>query len=731
MVVRADAGHEITFYPSYYPQEIKVVTASPAAAASLLQKNTLHAYAGPDPYRERTPPAHVARVESLRGYVALTFAPMGGGAFAEVSRRCAAAGRVLNALSSAREEWVFHPYPVTPYHDDYLHHFDLVEAAQKRARMAPSPGGGAAPRIAAKAPFAQALRDAGFTVSDGGGDATLEEVDLSALLAPRESAMNGWRGPPWVKEGWFHAWLLQGGATLDARARATVDELAARRQSAGASGVAERINLERKLVGLLGAGCERTVVGYTRRREAVNVEYSEGVENVAHDAQAGLASAAFIRTVKLKDFPWNGWLRVGAAPSPAAWNPIAGFTDATGRLLWAAVGDPALFPDPDSARWVPNRVRPVSVTPAAEVPADATLRAAGAAAGTRIVYRVLMSTFHDGTRMTVADLMYPYAFASRWGVRGGRVYDPAVDRATATLRARLAGVRVVKVDTQLREVGDVTIMYEVPEVEVYLTGAVDARYAAVVAPPWTVVPWQLTVLMEEAVTRGLAAFSESEARRRRVPWMDLVRDPKLIATLAGLAQEFERRAYVPQALAALVTPEQARQRWGALRAFHRARGHFLDTNGPYRMERPVGETVTLPVYREFTYPLGVGSFDQFPIPLRAYATRVTRRGERVEVQAEVETITKFARSYKVVREPFRPGPATEQTREPLTAHYVLVGGADDVLAAGASRQTQDDRVVIALPAGLPPGAHRLHLALSLNGNLVAPEVTVVPYPVGD
>ena len=32
----------------------------------------------------------------------------------------------------------------------------------------------------------------------------------------------------------------------------------------------------------------------------------------------------------------------------------------------------------------------------------------------------------------------------------------------------------------------------------------------------------------------------------------------------------------------------------------------MDTNGPYRMERPVGETVTLPVYREFTYPLGVG-----------------------------------------------------------------------------------------------------------------------------
>ena len=26
--------------------------------------------------------------------------------------------------------FVFHPYPVTPYHADYLHHLDRVEAAK-------------------------------------------------------------------------------------------------------------------------------------------------------------------------------------------------------------------------------------------------------------------------------------------------------------------------------------------------------------------------------------------------------------------------------------------------------------------------------------------------------------------------------------------------------------------------------------------------------------------------
>jgi hypothetical protein len=53
----------------------------------------------------------------------------------------------------------------------------------------------------------------------------------------------------------------------------------------------ERINLERTLVGMLGDGCERVVVGYTLRREDFNADYSNGVEDVGFDSQAGLLSA--------------------------------------------------------------------------------------------------------------------------------------------------------------------------------------------------------------------------------------------------------------------------------------------------------------------------------------------------------------------------------------------------------------------------------------------------------
>jgi hypothetical protein len=102
------------------------------------------------------------------------------------------------------------------------------------------------------------------------------------------------------------------------------------------------------------------VAGYMLRREYFNAEYSAGIENIAFDSISGLESPAFLRTVKLKDFPWNGWLKLGIAQeSGAAWNPVAGFTGPFGRKLWSALGDPAAFPEPYGDGWVLNRIADV------------------------------------------------------------------------------------------------------------------------------------------------------------------------------------------------------------------------------------------------------------------------------------------------------------------------------------------------------------------------------------
>jgi len=720
------AGHELTFYPAFYPQEIGVRWVEPRAAGPLLLKNELHAYVGADPLAGASS-EKVRHAESLRGWVVLTFGRPTG----EPEARCAAGSAIVRALG-ARAPFIAHPWPVTPYHDDYVQQYDLVERARERT-------GGAPPRVRATGALAKALIAAGVTVSPD-AEARVEEITLPALLAGVETRLAGWQGPPWLKEGWFQAWLLEAPA-LTAAARETAEETFRRRSEGAPLAAAARINLERRLVAQATAGCERVVLGYTVRREALNDDYNEGVENIAVDSQAGVGSPIFLRTVKLKDFPWNGWLHVGVeGGARAAWNPVAGFNDAAGRAVWAAVGDPALLRDPDNARLIPNRARPQSIDEGGDVPTDALIPAAGelkpagpgVTAQQKIVYRVLLSNLHDGQKMSVADILYPYAFASRWGVSGARAYDPEVDRATAAQRQTLAAVRVVRVDMEVRAVDDQQYVYQVPLVEVYLKSALDPRYAAAVAPPWSPVPWPVMALMEQAVERGVGAFSEREARRRHVPWLDLVRDRRTTAALAGLVTDFERRAWVPDALRGLVTAEQARARWRALAQFHRRTGHFLVTAGPYQLGRVTGESATLPVFRDFTYPLGVGSFDQYALPVRAYVRAVDRRGDKLAIQADVENVEKAGRSYKIVREPFTPAPPGERTREPLTVHWTVLGPGDDVIAAGASRDVQGGRLVVDLAGRVArPGAYRVVLALALNGNLVNPEVKVVPFRVGD
>ncbi len=176
------------------------------------------------------------------------------------------------------------------------------------------------------------------------------------MVAGSQTSLNGWLGPPWVKAGWFHAERL----LAHTAAEQPVAALAQRLESGDYRDAVERVNLERELVAALNSSCRERIAGYTIRRQYFNAEFTNGIENIGFDSIAGLDSPVFIRTVKLKDFPWNGWLSLGIDARPAAaWNPIAGFSDRFGRLLWSAIGDPALFSAPYDSGWMLNRIADV------------------------------------------------------------------------------------------------------------------------------------------------------------------------------------------------------------------------------------------------------------------------------------------------------------------------------------------------------------------------------------
>jgi hypothetical protein len=354
----------------------------------------------------------------------------------------------------------------------------------------------------------------------------------------------------------------------------------------------------------------------------------------------------------------------------------------------------------------------------------------------KLVYKVLGSAFHDATRTSVADLLYAYAFAYRWGVRDGpgdAQYDPVIDAATVFLRRHLVAVRPAGVDAASKSfmVGDVRFERELFTFEVYLDIApAPPDWNAVVAPPWSTLPWHVLALMEEAVSRDWAAFSEAESKRRGVPWLDLVRSSELDARLAALVADFEREAFRPAALRAHVTAEEARRRWQALAAFHSAHGHFLVTNGPYRLKAWTPDGVTLEAFRDLSYPLGVGSYDAYAVPRRGFVTKVERDGDRLMVSADIEVVEKFQRSQRLVRTPVKSIPATMLQRAAPECRWIVTDGDGRVVLAGTAVLGPDGRFQIDLKDRLPSasGGYTVAALIAVNGNTMNAEIHRMPLP---
>jgi hypothetical protein len=751
------AGHESPFDPSYYPHEIHIDAMTPAAAAGPLARATIQAYAGGDPYGGRTPPKDVAVVESLDAYVVLT---ANVGRLKGRTARCSALRRAGALLEARHGRFVFAPYPVTPYHADYLDHADLAAAARADAEAQTGPAGGGlvlaagdatAAALAGLPPSAPPKAGAGTRAA---WDVRIDTVSLRDLLAAHAERFAGWTGPPWLRDGWYDAYLLMAGTVADPAARTAVDQVYTRLVSGGPRGELEALNLERRLVSLLRADCGRAVAGYTVRREYYSSAYSPGIENVGFDAYDGFDSEIFLRTAKLKDFPWNGVLRIGVAgPAASPWNPVAGFGDPLGRLVWGAVGDTAMLPNPHGAGWIANRIGSwetwsvksqrafggTGLSDAAkhelDIPADALVprpdgsgfaRAeAGRRAADMVEYRVLASAFHDGTVMSAGDLLYPFAFAYRWGGAGaaGRTADPAVGRETALVRRYLAGLKIVRVDKVVRDLGaDLKIRYDVPIVRVYLSYPGADASTPLLAMPWSTVPWHVLALVDEAARRGIGALSPEAAAARGIPALDLVRAPAQEARLARLVDEFAAAAYMPEALRGIVTPQEARARWRALAAFYRQHRHFLVTNGPYRLDRWTAAGATLGVFRDLSYPLGVGSFDKEVYPRRAALGTIAIRGGRLQFRPAVERLFKYDRYYKMVTEPL--GSNTSGAYDDITAvcRYVVVGRGGEAVKVAAVTAPDGGTFSFDPLEGLRGGDYTVWLAVAVNDNLINPEV---------
>jgi hypothetical protein len=350
-----------------------------------------------------------------------------------------------------------------------------------------------------------------------------------------------------------------------------------------------------------------------------------------------------------------------------------------------------------------------------------------------VVYDVVTSPFEDGSEMAVADLLYPYVFARRWGAQAGTApHEPRLAALAVTIEERLVGLKHVRTDKTTHAIAEgLSVETKTPVLEIFLRDAPgDERQVAALAPPWSTVPWHLLVVMEEAVVRGYAAFSKEEAARRRIAWMDLVRDADLRARLLTLIANFERESYCPQPLKNFVSADEARARWRALRTFVEANRHLLVTNGPYRLKEWTPQTVVLEAVREMTYPLGFGTFDRFVNPPRAVIAAVTQEAGEIRVRADAEMLLKAGRTYRLEKEPLRHHTTRGVQGLLVVSRYLLIGPDGKVVKVDKMEWKEDGQFVIKLPDSLTPGQYTVILGIFLDGNALEPSAKVLRVRVG-
>src|SRR5215471_20333006 len=140
LVTVARGGHELPIYPSFYPHEIEIKSLAPEEAAQPLRDGKIQAYLGSGLSFAGAPPVDLHAIESLGSFIVVRVNPVSARAQDDASA-CAVVRTVMRALA-AQDNFIAHPYPVRPFHGDYLHHADRAAAAMARFPLDETPVAG-------------------------------------------------------------------------------------------------------------------------------------------------------------------------------------------------------------------------------------------------------------------------------------------------------------------------------------------------------------------------------------------------------------------------------------------------------------------------------------------------------------------------------------------------------------------------------------------------------------
>ncbi|MDF1615386.1 ABC transporter substrate-binding protein [Desulfurivibrio alkaliphilus] len=343
---------------------------------------------------------------------------------------------------------------------------------------------------------------------------------------------------------------------------------------------------------------------------------------VAVDLAGGVTgSALWPYTLRFKD-GLGGRVVIGT-PSMLTepWNPVAGSNWIFDLMIMRSLGDSAVLPDPFTGLYWPQRITQATVTVAADAPVNRTLEwvelvesrqaiavpadtwidwdaeagriitvgekhQGGITARTRTTIRFeddyLQRRWHDGSRVSVADLILPWILTFERADEASRLFDPGYLPRFQVYQRHFRGWRIT--DTA-------PLTVEVYSDQVFL----DAENLVANRIPG-LQPWHVLGLGIEAERRGELAFSTGQADRLGVEQMSYVSGPSLeiLRDYLAVAAKVEHLPFAGE-LSRWVEPGEIARRYAALQAWVAERGHFWVDDGPFYLHtvRPLEGSLVL------------------------------------------------------------------------------------------------------------------------------------------
>ncbi|MDX1588047.1 MAG: ABC transporter substrate-binding protein [Oleiphilaceae bacterium] len=354
---------------------------------------------------------------------------------------------------------------------------------------------------------------------------------------------------------------------------------------------------------------------------------------LASDLAGGIAgSRLWPYTLRYRDRV-GGRMVVGA-PSllTEPWNPVAGSNWLYDTMIMRSLNDPALLPDPFTGLYRPQGIDSAEVTvqeglpvqkshdwlsleraESIAVPEEAwigwnaeegrlvTVEEAHpdgvtARSKTRIRYEegFLDRRWHDGTPMSLADLVLPWILTMARGDENSPYFDPSHAPRLEVFKQYFRGWRIVSREPLVLDVYSNQVL---PDAETIVANQAFSPQA-----------WHSLAIAMRAERNGELAFSSHKADSNRVEWMSLVSGPSLGILRRHLDEALEQ-GFLPyrDVLGDFVRDgNEIRQRYQALQAWEERYNHFWVGDGPFYLHavHPVERTVVLRRYEGFPDPSG-------------------------------------------------------------------------------------------------------------------------------